>query len=312
MASERTRALSAIPDELRRTITSVHGQRGDRWLAGLEDRLERLERRWNCRITALLPGLTFNIVYAAKGADGQALVLKLGVPCREISSEIRALRSYAGQGAVTLVHSSAREGALLEARLLPGTMLSEISDEGESLRIFADVYRRLRRPGPAKGGMPTLSDWGQGMERMLAAVRSGSPPFPLGLAERGAALHAELIRTTQTEERLHGDLHHFNIINGERGWAAIDPKGVVGDPHFDVVAFLLNCLPQGVRDATEIARDRISFLARETSLDGERILAWLKAHSVLSAWWTLEDGVGDTGRGVELAEELFRDTARVR
>lgn len=305
MADERTRLLSEIPDDLRKTITSVHGARGARWLDMLPDRIERIERRWNCRVTALLPGLSFNIVYATEGAKGQPLVLKLGVPSREISSETRALRSYSGQGAVTLLRASAREGALLEERLQPGTMLSELADEGEMLRIFADVYRGLRRPAPAQGNIPMLSDWGRAMERMLSMARDGRAPFPLRLAERGAALYSELLRTTEVHELLHGDLHHFNIIQGERGWAAIDPKGVVGDPHFDTAAFLLNCLPEDLDDAAAVIRSRIVFLARETGLSGQRILSWLLAHSVLSTWWSFEDGVGDVARGIALAERIL-------
>lgn len=40
---------------------------------------------------------------------------------------------------------------------------------------------------------------------------------------------------------LHGDLHHDNILLAEDGtYKIIDPKGVVGDPVFDVSRFVLN------------------------------------------------------------------------
>jgi streptomycin 6-kinase len=33
---------------------------------------------------------------------------------------------------------------------------------------------------------------------------------------------------------LHGDIHHGNILDfGERGWLAIDPKGLIGERGFD-------------------------------------------------------------------------------
>lgn len=40
---------------------------------------------------------------------------------------------------------------------------------------------------------------------------------------------------------LDGDLHHFNILRAHRQpWLAIDPKGLVGDPAYEVGAFLYN------------------------------------------------------------------------
>jgi streptomycin 6-kinase len=40
---------------------------------------------------------------------------------------------------------------------------------------------------------------------------------------------------------LHGDFHHDNILRRDDGsYAIIDPKGVIGDPIFDVPRFILN------------------------------------------------------------------------
>lgn len=39
---------------------------------------------------------------------------------------------------------------------------------------------------------------------------------------------------------LHGDIHHGNVLDGgERGWRAIDPKGLLGERTFDFVNILL-------------------------------------------------------------------------
>ena len=43
---------------------------------------------------------------------------------------------------------------------------------------------------------------------------------------------------------LHGDMHHFNVLRaGREPWLAIDPKGLAGDPCFDVCQFLRNPEP---------------------------------------------------------------------
>jgi streptomycin 6-kinase len=40
---------------------------------------------------------------------------------------------------------------------------------------------------------------------------------------------------------LHGDLHHGNVLHdSERGWVAIDPKGVLGEPEYEIGVALRN------------------------------------------------------------------------
>ena len=80
---------------------------------------------------------------------------------------------------------------------------------------------------------------------------------------------------------------------------ALDPKGVVGEPAYEVGALLRNPLPQLLtepRPARVLAR-RVDQLAEELGFDRERIAGWGLAQAVLSAWWSFEDH----GHGWELA-----------
>lgn len=59
------------------------------------------------------------------------------------------------------------------------------------------------------------------------------------------ALFAELLSSKAARVLLHGDPHHYNIVQASPardGWPAIDPKGVVGEPAYEaeVLAALLN------------------------------------------------------------------------
>jgi streptomycin 6-kinase len=89
---------------------------------------------------------------------------------------------------------------------------------------------------------------------------------------------------------LHGDLHHFNVLNGNAsGWVAIDPKGVMGDPAYEPAAFLLNPGPVVVLDLST-QQARIGIFAEELRMDPQRIVRWAFVQAVLGAWWTIEDG----------------------
>ena len=70
---------------------------------------------------------------------------------------------------------------------------------------------------------------------------------------------------------MHGDFHHHNILSSRRGWLAIDPKPMLGEPEYDVASFLWNPLPYRMRlDVTE--RRLAAFAA--AGLDADRMRAW--------------------------------------
>ena len=91
---------------------------------------------------------------------------------------------------------------------------------------------------------------------------------------------------------LHGDLQHSNILFDEgRGWAAIDPKGVIGETEYEVGAALRN--PREAPSTfTAPARSSGAFAdcRAQLDLDATRVLGWAFSQAVLSAIWVIEDG----------------------
>lgn len=54
-----------------------------------------------------------------------------------------------------------------------------------------------------------------------------------------------LFDSQQSEVLLHADLHHDNILSSDNhGFVAIDPKGVFGDPAFEIGTFMRNPFPE--------------------------------------------------------------------
>ncbi len=90
----------------------------------------------------------------------------------------------------------------------------------------------------------------------------------------------------------HGDLHHDNILSAERqAWLAIDPKGVAGEPAYEVAALLRNPMPQllSMPNLGLVMARRVDLLSEYLSLDRTRLVAWGLAQAVLAAWWDFED-----------------------
>lgn len=87
------------------------------------------------------------------------------------------------------------------------------------------------------------------------------------------ALYDELMAASEERVVLHGDLHHWNILSGQREpWLVIDPKGLVGDPGYEVGAFLANHPEASCegRDRRELAIQRVRIMAEELDMSVER------------------------------------------
>ena len=281
-----------IPNGLRETIERVHGARGRRWVTALPTLVEECRARWSLELGAPFENLSYNLVVPARGPRGAPLVLKLGVPCPELLSEAAALRLFGGSGAVRLLDHDAARGALLLERVLPGIPLAELQSDAEATRTAARLMLGLWREPPAAHSLPTLAEWFRAFARLRVSSAAVGGPFPTELAEKAERAFAELNASSERLVVLHGDLHHANILSSSRGgWVAIDPKGLCGDPGYEVGPFMLNRLPAGAPDSAlrEIMGGRLSIFAEELRTGRERLAGWAFCHAVLSAVWSLED-----------------------
>ncbi|GLX67311.1 aminoglycoside phosphotransferase family protein [Paenibacillus glycanilyticus] len=293
-----------IPEHLYQTIKSVHGEKGEQWLEGFDRLLLDCEEKWGMTVEMPSPFvLSFNFVAPVVMRDGTRAVLKLGVPSREIRTELAALRLYDGRGSVRLLAEDEERGALLIERVEPGLTLaeSELGDEARTLAA-AEVMRRLAVPAPDGGEFPSVADWAAGLARLRQRHGGGTGPLPERVVGRAEEVFRRLLDGGRPLLLLHGDLHHGNILSsghGEPGWLAIDPKGVVGEAEYGTIPLLLNQLPP--KGQLEVIRRRVELLCGALGLDHARTLAWGFAHAVLSTAWCDEDGVGDIPAALERA-----------
>lgn len=184
---------------------------------------------------------------------------------------------WQGEGAARVL---AHEGAgLLLERAEGGLALADLSRQGrddDASRIICAVVSRLQ---PALTG---LSQWFQGLH--ACAGTKG------GIFATASAIARALLASPQDVGVLHGDIHHHHILNfGQRGWLAIDPKGLWGERGFDYAN--LFCDP-GTETAARPERfsRRVDVVAAAAGLERRRLLQCALAWAGLSAAWHLEDG----------------------
>lgn len=192
------------------------------------------------------------------------------------------LQWYGGHGAVHLINAD--DGAHLleyaDGEELAG--LVKRGDDKKATAIICDVVRKLHEPRQA--AMPQtlvpLREWFR--ELFEAAERSDDETIRLA-----AKIAEDLFSTTREEVPLHGDLHHHNIMGSKRGWLAIDPKGLIGDPCYDLANFYGN--PENMQELW-LNVERINMLtnmfANELGYSRERLIKFSFVHNVISSIWS--------------------------
>lgn len=278
-------------DAFRARITRLHGTPGKAWLEHIPSLIGSIETAWQLQVGEPFPGLNFHFVAPAVRADGTEAVLKLGLPGEHLVREAECLRRYAGNGAVRLLQHDTDRGAMLLERLRPGENLKTL-DEATAVEATVRVLRELHQAAVPDVGMPTVQDWGAGFQRHRVQGLGSSGPLPTGMVNEAGRLFFDLAGSMEKLVLLHGDLHHENILAGERvTWLAIDPQGVIGEAAYEVGAFLRNPMPAMLNweGLEEILEGRVSRFSVLLGIDQRRIAGWGYAQAVLSAIWSLEE-----------------------
>lgn len=194
-----------------------------------------------------------------------------------------------GHGALRLLASSGDLSLLEWAG--ETTLHQQLLRQGEdaATAIAADVVRRLHAPSSA---LPpsTLISLREHFAGLFAAAGDGAPEAYRTHLRETAALADRLLASQRNVKPLHGDIHHDNMLCGARGWLAIDPKGLLGDPAYDVANMFQNPVDYGLRgDARRILR-LAEAMAEAVEREVETVLEYALAYSGLSIAWWLEDG----------------------
>lgn len=253
----------------------------------LRKRVEDRIRLWRVVVERTSETESSFIAFGKRGS--QPVVLKV---LRNQGGEWRSgeiLDAFEGRGLVRVYEYV--EGAVLLERLSPGDSLVQMALDGrdeEATEILAEVIGKMS-PRPSVNAGATVQEWAKGFERYAA---SGDGQIPKHLVEEGHLVYSELCSSQSRPRLLHGDIHHYNVLfDSDRGWLAIDPKGVIGEIEYEIGAALRNPYqsPELFAERPTIER-RLKRFASKLNLDVRRTLAWGFAQGVLSAIWAVEDG----------------------
>ena len=223
--------------------------------------------------------------------DGQPAALKQAsiLAQKEVPGGNDYLRWLDGDGAVRLLNEHGDLSLMEWAG--ERTLLAHLEDHGDdaATAIAADVVARLHATHdvPAPPSLTTLTD---NFASLFAKAEEDRRAGKRSQFVEAAEVADRLLADQRDVRPLHGDIHHENILYGARGWLAIDPKGVLGDPAFDIANLFYNPVESELRTNETRAVSMATILADSLRCDIGKVLDYAFAFSALSASWHLEDG----------------------
>jgi streptomycin 6-kinase len=196
---------------------------------------------------------------------------------------VELLKWWNGEGAVKVYHHHGNVLLMEQAEGMQSlASMSTSGSDNEATKIICETAERLHIN---KGLLPPLiplQTWFASLYS-TAASSGGSYSESLIIAD-------DLLNTQQNITVLHGDLHHHNILDGaDRGWLAIDPKGLVGESTFDYTMLFCNPDDETALKPSRLAK-QVQVVCTETGIDRIVLLKWIVAYTALSAAWMVEDG----------------------
>jgi streptomycin 6-kinase len=162
--------------------------------------------------------------------------------------------------------------------------MAKNADDTEASKIICAVIHTLHSQTATK--LPELVP----LDQWLAELDAGAEKYG-GILLPCAETARTLLSSPQEVVVLHGDIHHDNILDfGERGWLAIDPKGLTGERGFDYANMFCNPDHKTAAAPGRLAK-QAAVVSKAAGLHHKRLLQWVLAWAGLSALWSFNDGI---------------------
>jgi streptomycin 6-kinase len=222
------------------------------------------------------------------------VVLKYAADHPRLPAEIATLTHFKGKGAVRVFEQDPDNGVYLMQALDPGRQLSALCREGhddDATQIVAKLIGNL--PKVQSGDLPAAIPPVESLLVHFDRFRDSHPARDdiHDMVSAGEKVFRTMLSQPFDPVVLHGDLHHFNILeHGDNNWVAIDPHGYTGPPIFEVGAMMKNPWPDilDAPDLTALMTRRISILADVLGWPAEAITRSAFVYVVISLLWDME------------------------
>lgn len=290
----------AFMEELSKNIINLFGDSGQIWLDNLDKTIKELQKHWHLEEIDPVSNMSYNFVARALTKKNQPVILKISCDRNVIEEEVLALKYFNGHGSIILLDHNQKYNAVLLQQAIPGTTLKQLYPQQLEFvmdRYISTMKKIHNHPLPKNNGFRSISFW-------LESIDKASPKeIPESLLIKAVTLKNQLLNSMQSHIVLHGDLHLDNILCNDNEWLCIDPKGIIGEPEFEIAAFDFIAENEIATATSQLISNRINQIADKSQLSAQRIKNWTFVRLILSAAWSIEDK-SDPSIAIHLANLL--------
>lgn len=213
--------------------------------------------------------------------DAAPVVLKIYKPNSDEAPAAELLKHYNGYGAVRILQNTA--DACLLAQVGTGAELVELTRAGndaQATEIFCEVVKKLHSAPKTDIGLKPIDDFVQDFDDYLAQ----NDLADRALVTQARQVYVELAATQGQKLNLHGDLHHYNMLQADNGdWLAIDPKGLWGEAEYEIGRYLINPLGEDYHNID--LQLRLEIIDQQLGFNMQRVKKWAFSQAVMTTFW---------------------------
>ena len=289
---------------LANNIHQLYGERGICWIKDLPEIIAEVASLHHLSQLKPLNNLSYH--YVLSGFQNQhPIILKLGFDQDSLKKEAAALQAFSGFGATSI--RAEAPGWLLLERAVPADSLKTYFPVQDELAasVVCKVMRRLHQAPLLQAPFLTIDNW--------LSILNQDWDMDSHDLQQARLLRDHLLATSAKPVLLHGDLHHDNILQNGNEWMVIDPKGIIGEPLFEIAAFLRNPMPELMAhpEVGTITQRRIQQFSDSLGCSYQRIAQWCFVQAVLAQIWALEDNLHHHLAYFKQLTDFFRGLLRL-
>lgn len=265
--------------------------------------------KWKLSCLELIDDGKESCVLKCYSAEHGNVILKMRRNIKVIEDEFNTLVEYNGRCFCNVFDGEVRNGIFLEEQVQPGTELKKVESLDKRLSIFCSLHKKLHIKPTVEENYPTYLDWVSKITRYME-TREDYKELYIHI-KKAESLCKELFVLYPTKMLLHGDLHHHNILlNSMNEYTIIDPKGVLGDPIFDIPRFILNEMEDEInQELYEKIQYIITMIGKQLSIPIRVLEQLFYIEITMAECWNVEDGTIPSMLNVMFAENILNSNA---
>lgn len=253
--------------------------------------------KWGIEELSLIQSYSANLVFKGYSRLYGPIVMKFGRDYGEFSSEVAMLQSFNNEAVSKLFEVDHENMIFIMEAVEPGEELSTEKNMTLRLDAFSTLHKLLHQGEESVFAhnkqtydYRTYEEWVTRIT-MYIKNRNGWEEVASHM-ERAEKLFYELSESNSEMHLLHGDLHYYNILKGQKGYKAIDPKGVIGDPLFDTPRYILNefCDEEDDSKIDETVTVVIDVISRSLGFEKNDLRKALYIEGTMAMCWNVESG----------------------